>query len=355
MAKIWRLSLIVLVTLAGLWSSTTTSVAESAENRRILREAKNEFNAGLELYREGRYREGLERMERALVVYQGAEDANIAVLSGASSEEPTEKESSARSWALLLSPASGGRRKLLDIHLAHGCYERAAVLAETELRWWKLAVPDIESDPSQFDAGHGKTFFRSLHLLYAAARGAGQLERAITLQNEILDYLKRLQSVRDMRMSHAFGLLELAFLHQEAGNNEAKERLLAEARGAIDELWREKAPSETSRLATNAINMQLEGRDEEALALLKRRLEIKEEHFPSLATEALRLSKAYGRLGRNVDAVETLEPVLKRLVDSPSHSFVPKEKVAYFLAKYLMKTGDEQAAQRLINEFQLCL
>lgn len=274
MLDLARWALIAVVSLGGLCFSPAFAASEGADKETDLKEAAKEFNSGRSLYRAGQIKEGFEKMEAAIIDLQRLDDEHG--FREPLPENATKKDKQAWGFAVVLGSISMFRVRLLDKQMTHGCYRKAAVLLENDLKHWPIIMPDITTNPDHI-VSMGRIYYQRLIQLLKAREELGEYDQAIAVQIQIIDYLQNWidadiwqwpdsSSSEKARHYHASAMLTLASLHEEAGKPEEAQRYVAEARRLYDDIWRRRPPEESGRRAEARL-LAAEGRHEAAKAV----------------------------------------------------------------------------------------
>ena len=310
-----RWALITVVMLAGLWSEP----ALATDERRALDSAAEEFHAGKKLYRAGQTKAGLEKMERAVDVLQRLEDDHgyRAPLP----ENPTKKQKQAWSLGVAFGSISPFRARLWEILLAHGCYRKAVVLQENDLKHFKSTL-SLDTSDAALVVSLARSYLRHLYRLDDSHRRLGQFDRAIAINEEMRAVLRRWIGVGigqwpedwssdQARLRLADRTLALAALHEDAGNPDEAQRLAAEARRLYEDFWRRWPPNAADRRRREARLLAAEGRHEDTKVLHE---DIIAAELRQETPSRQRLARAYVRLAAALhgsDEVEARETALE--------------------------------------------
>lgn len=297
MLDLHRWALITVVTLAGLWSEP----ALATDERHALDSAAEEFHTGKKLYRAGQTKAGLEKMERAVEVLQRLEDDHG--YREPLPENPTKKQKQAWSLGVAFGSISPFRARLAEILLAHGCYRKAVVLQENDLKHFKSTL-SLDTSNAALVVSLARSYLRHLYRLDDSHRQLGQFDRAIAINEEMLAVLRHWIGVGigqwpedwssdQARLYYADTTLALALLHEDAGNRDEAQRLAAEARRLHEDFWRQWPPSEAERRRREARLFTAEGRHEDAKAAHE---EIVAAELRQEPPDKQRLARAYARL-----------------------------------------------------------
>ncbi len=301
MLDLHRWALIIVVMLAGLWSEPAVAADRVDEQREALDSAAREFKAGQKLYRVGQTKEGLEKMERAVDVLQRLEDEHG--YREPLPANPTKKQRQARGLGAVFGSISSFRARLEEILLAHGCYRKAVVLQENDLNHFK-STTSLDTTDAALVVNLARSYLRRLDRLDDTHRQLGQFDQAIAINEEMLAVLRRWISLGigqwpedwssdQARLYLAGRTLALAALHEDAGNPDEAQRLVAEARRLYEDFWRQWPPDEADRRRKEVRLLAAEGRHEDAKAL---REDIIAAELRQEPPSKQRLAIAYARL-----------------------------------------------------------
>ena len=309
--------------------------------KQLSREINRRWDAVDSLHKEGKYAEAFAEMERLESALDADEDLWSALLTDSLSEEEFYQLAGSLAYGRL----SHLRRDLADLYLRHGCYQRAAAVADRQ-----LALIRKVRDHQTFEE-----YMLFLQSAGKAAVGLGQLDKAIEYEELILDFFRRMPAERDLI---PLALQRLALLYMKAGRVDRARELVAEARAGYEELWRDKPPTDLARRSKEATFLLIEGRYDEASALLKDIIAVElEQQEPKrgwIGWSYTRLAMIHRKLGQVDEEISVLKAGLRYQKEAKQPNLRYVLGAARQLATALRKAGRMDEANALREKYRLC-